>query len=49
MYTIILNKEDLENLKVFLARTNLSGKEVAAFNKIINTISNAKELEKEIE
>lgn len=42
LYTIHLPEHDLNNLKVFLSRVNLTGKEVPAFNQLIKSIYEAK-------
>ena len=49
MYKILLDEEDLNNLKVFLSRTQLTGRESLAFNKLLNTIYNCEEVKEEVE
>ena len=34
-YELILNKDQIQNLMIFLNRTNLSGNEVPAFNELM--------------
>jgi len=48
MYSIKINKEDLNNLKSFLLRVQLTGNEVVAYNKITKLIIDA-ELEALVE
>jgi len=44
---IELTKSQLENLKIFLSRTDLKGAEVSAFVEIINIINQVKEVNNE--
>lgn len=43
MFTIEIEKHQLDNLKVFLNRVDLKGLEVPTFIEILNVISQAKE------
>lgn len=43
MFTLTLTEQDINNLKIFLSRTQLSGQEVAAFSQIMQSIYEAKE------
>jgi hypothetical protein len=48
----IINKiefttQQLDNLKIFLLRTNLQGSEVYSFNEIVQILENAKKIEEE--
>lgn len=47
MYKIELTQQDLNNLKIFLSRTTLSGKEALGFVKLADKIENAKVVEKD--
>jgi hypothetical protein len=39
-YQIVLNEQDLQNLRVFLQRTKLEGTEVPAFVHLMNKLQN---------
>jgi hypothetical protein len=43
-YNIKLNKQQLESLKSFLERTNMSGREVQSFISVVNAINEAERL-----
>ena len=45
MYIIELNQVELNNLKAFLNRVNLTGMEVPAFNEIFKAVYTAKQEE----
>lgn len=47
MFIIEMNQQDINNLKVFLSRVNLTGEEVPAFNMIIKSVYDAKPKEGE--
>lgn len=47
MYNVTLSEQDLNNLKIFLERVTLTGKEVLAYNLIIKSIYDAKPTEGE--
>jgi hypothetical protein len=40
-YNIKLNKQQLESLKSFLERTNMSGREVQSFISVVNAVNEA--------
>lgn len=44
-YKIILNETSLNNLKLFLERTNMSGKEVLAYLNIVEALNLATPIE----
>jgi hypothetical protein len=46
-YKIVLPKQHLNNLKIFLSRANLTGQEVPAFNEILKAIYTAELIEGE--
>lgn len=48
MKSIELSDEQLNNLSVFLQRTELKGKEVPAFVEIVNAINAAKKVEEKV-
>jgi len=41
MYELMLTKEGLDNLKIFLTRVQLSGQEVGAYNQLTKAIIDA--------
>jgi hypothetical protein len=43
-YNIKLNKQQLESLKSFLERTNMSGREVQSFISVVNAVNEAERL-----
>jgi tRNA C32,U32 (ribose-2'-O)-methylase TrmJ len=43
-YNIKLNKQQLESLKSFLERANMSGREVQSFMYVVNAINEAERL-----
>ena len=43
-YNIKLNKQQLESLKSFLERTNMSGREVQSFISLVNAVNEAERL-----
>lgn len=45
MVNITLTEQDFNNLRIFLERVNLTGKEVIAFVSIMQSLSEAKPLE----
>ena len=45
-YQIVLNEQDLQNLRVFLQRTKLEGTEVPAFVHLMNKLQNATPIDK---
>ena len=45
MNNIKISKQDLNNLMLFLDRVHLTGKEVPAYIKIVQILSEAEELE----
>lgn len=45
MFTIKLSKQDLTNLKIFLERVDLKGKEVLPYTMIVKAVNEAKEEE----
>lgn len=47
MFRITLKEQDLNNLKIFLGRVNLTGQEVPAFSILMNAIYEAKPVETE--
>ena len=42
MYKILMTQQDINNLKIFLERVNMTGKEVSAYVNILKAISEAK-------
>lgn len=46
MLKIVISEQDLNNLKTFLSRVNLVGKEVPAFNEILAAVYGAVPVEK---
>lgn len=47
MYNIEFTQQELNNLKIFLSRTTLSGKEAMGFVRLADKIENAKVVEKD--
>lgn len=47
MHSLELTQQELNNLKIFLSRVNLTGQEVPAFNEIIKAIYSTKQIEGE--
>lgn len=43
-YNIKLNKQQLESLKSFLERTNMSGREIQSFMSVVNAVNEAERL-----
>lgn len=44
MFIVKLEEKDINNLKIFLSRTQLTGQEVPAYSKILQALYEAEEI-----